>query len=168
MKRLILVRHAKSSWAKPTLADKMRPLNERGQTAAKRVGVWLAENGYQPDQVLSSTAERCRETWNGLAQSLEKVSNIQFSEFLYLATSQDMLSVLQTATGETVMMLGHMPGLGEFARNLRRDPPPNHPSFQEYPTAAVTVLDFLIDEWEQAEFGNARFVEYITPRDLGA
>lgn len=166
MKRLVLVRHAKSSWSNSDISDKDRPLNERGQGAALKVGAWLADQGLQPDQVISSSATRCRETWDGIAKGLDPVADIQFQDFLYLASAQEMLNALQTASGDVVLMLGHMPGLGDFARELRRDPPPMHASFQKYPTGAATVLEFRIDDWAQAQMGIARFESYVTPRDL--
>ncbi len=141
-------------------------MNERGQEAATKVGGWLAEKGYQPDQVLSSSATRCHETWDRISQNLEPVNAVQFEDYLYLATAAEMLSVLQTASGDVVLLLGHMPGLGDLARELRRDPPPMHASFQKYPTGATTVLDFRIDDWADALPGIARFEDYITPRDL--
>jgi phosphohistidine phosphatase len=166
MKRLILVRHAKSSWSESDLPDQDRPLNERGFDAADKVGKWLAAEGYAPGQVLSSTAERCRQTWAGIQPRLRTKPEVQFVDFLYLAGPEEMLQVLGAASAETVLMLGHMPGIGRFARELRRDPPPMHEMFQKYPTGAVTVLDFNAAEWEQVQPATGKFVAYITPREL--
>ena len=70
MKRLILTRHAKSSWDDPLMSDHDRPLNERGKAAAADLGQWLASRGYVPDQVLCSDALRTRKTWSGIAPAL--------------------------------------------------------------------------------------------------
>jgi phosphohistidine phosphatase len=166
MKRLILVRHAKSSWSNSDISDKDRPLNDRGRDAATKVGAWLAAEGLQPDQVISSSAKRCRETWDGISPALADVADVQFEDFLYLASEQEMLSVLTTASGDCVLMLGHMPGLGDFARELRRDPPPMHEMFGKYPTGAVTVLDFRIDDWADVQAATGVFHSYVTPREL--
>jgi phosphohistidine phosphatase len=166
MKRLILVRHAKSSWSNSDISDKDRPLNERGIGAAAKIGAWLAVEGLQPDQVISSSATRCHETWDGISKALAPVEDIQFNDFLYLASAEEMLSVLHTATHNTVMMLGHMPGLGDFARELRRDPAPLHDMFNKYPTGAVTVLDFRVDDWADAQIATGVFHSYITPKEL--
>ncbi len=166
MKRLILVRHAKSSWSNSEMEDRDRPLNERGRNASPKIGKWLAENNYQPDQVISSSAVRCRETWDGIAGKLKPVSDIRFEDFLYLATDQEMLDVLHKAGGDTVLMLGHMPGIGDFTRELRRDPPPLHGIFGKYPTGAATVMEFRTDDWVQVHPGDGIFEAYITPRDL--
>lgn len=166
MKRLILIRHAKSSWSSGAADDQSRPLNDRGHAAAAKVGNWLKGEGYIPDQVISSNATRCAQTWEGIAPALEASLEAGLQEALYLAGPQAMLSALQAATGNTVMMLGHMPGIGEFARGLRRDPPPAHDAFRKYPSGAVTVLDFKADSWVDVQMGMGKFVAYIAPRDL--
>jgi phosphohistidine phosphatase len=166
MKRLILVRHAKSSWSNADISDKDRPLNDRGRAATTKVGGWLASEKLQPDQVISSSAQRCRETWDGIAPSLSDVQDIAFEDFLYLPTSQEMLSVLTTASGDCVLMLGHMPGIGDFARELRRDPPPMHEIFGKYPSGAVTVLDFRVDSWSEVQPATGVFHAYVTPKEL--
>ena len=166
MKRLILIRHAKSSWSSGASGDKSRPLNARGHMAARKVGAWLKAEGYQPDQVLSSSAARCMQTWEGLSETLGSEIPTDFQDSLYLADPDAMLQSLQAATGDTVLMLGHMPGIGEFARDLRRDPPPAHEAFQKYPTGAVTVLEFKADSWADAQMGTGKFVNYISPRSL--
>jgi len=166
MKRLILIRHAKSSWSSGAADDKSRPLNDRGRAAALKVGNWLKEAGYMPDQVLSSSATRCAETWAGVNQTLGASIESDFLDALYLADAATMLSTLQSASGDTVVMLGHMPGIGEFARSLRRDPPPAHEAFNKYPTGAVTVLDFKTDSWADVQMGSGKFAAYVAPREL--
>ena len=165
MKRLILIRHAKSSWSSGAADDQSRPLNDRGRAAAGKVGNWLKDEGYMPDQVLSSNATRCAQTWEGMAPVLGS-PDVSFEAALYLAGPQAMLAALQAATGNTVFMLGHMPGIGEFARGLRRAPPPAHDAFRKYPSGAVTVLDFKADSWADVQMGMGKFVAYIAPRDL--
>ncbi len=166
MKRLILIRHAKSSWSSGAADDQSRPLNDRGRAAAGKVGNWLKNEGYVPDQVLSSNATRCAQTWEGMAPALGATPDVSFEEALYLAGPQAMLAALHAATGNTVMMLGHMPGIGEFARDLRRDPPPAHEAFRKYPTGAVTVLDFKVNGWADVQVGSGKFVAYTAPRAL--
>jgi len=166
MKRLILIRHAKSSWSSGAADDQSRPLNDRGHAATGKVGNWLKDEGYVPDQVLSSNATRCAQTWEGIGSVLGANPDVSFDEALYLAGPQAMLAALQAATGNTVLMLGHMPGIGEFARSLRRDPPPAHDAFRKYPSGAVTVLDFKAESWVDVQMGTGKFVAYIAPRDL--
>jgi len=166
MKRLILIRHAKSSWSSGASSDKTRPLNERGNLAAGKVGGWLGANGYVPDEVISSSATRCAETWAGISASLPSDVSPHFEDALYMATDDQMLSILQSASGNTVALLGHNPGTAEFARNLRRDPPPHHESFDKYPSGAVTVYEFKADNWSDVQMGTGKFIAYKTPREL--
>lgn len=166
MKRLILIRHAKSSWSSGVADDQSRPLNDRGRGAALKVGKWLKTGGYLPDQVLSSNATRCIQTWEGMAGILACSPAVSLHDSLYLAGAAEMLARLRTATGNTVLMLAHMPGIGEFARELRRDPPPMHEAFGKYPTAAVTLLDFRIESWADVQMGTGKFIAFEVPRNM--
>ncbi len=166
MKTLILVRHAKSSWAQPALADRERPLNARGRAAAAAMGGWLAQQGYQPDEVIMSPARRCRETWDGFEPSLEPLNTLRIEDNLYLAPHDQMLSVLRTALGRNVMMIAHMPGIGEFARLMRRDPPPLDDRFRKYPTCATLVMNFEIDHWADLQTGTGVVQASMVPRML--
>lgn len=118
MKRLILTRHAKSSWDDPLTPDHDRPLNERGKAAAADLGQWLASRGYIPDEVLCSDALRTRKTWSGIAPALPGTPVLELKPALYHAGPDVMLAVLRHATGNTVMMIGHNPGIAEFAARL--------------------------------------------------
>jgi len=166
MKTLILIRHAKSSWSSGASDDKNRPLNARGVLAAAKIGTWLGGKGYLPDEVISSSATRCAETWENINRALNASPALRFENALYHASPEVMLTTLQSATGSTVMMLGHMPGIGEFARDLRRDPPPMHASFSKYPTAATTVLTFKIENWADLQMGTGKTIDYVEPKSL--
>jgi len=166
MKRLILIRHAKSSWAQPTMPDQDRPLNDRGKEAAKAVGAWLSEKYPNADEVLLSPAQRCRETWQAISGAGSAQVRVRVEDGLYLADEDKMLDVLKTATGECVIIIAHMPGIGALSRSLRRDPPPMHDIFNKYPTGATKVLDFRMDDWSRIQSGSGIFVDYVTPRDL--
>jgi len=166
MKRLILTRHAKSSWSEPGLADRDRPLNGRGRAAAESIGRWLAKNGHDPQQVLSSPALRCRETWARIAAQLPDAPQAEPVERLYLAAPEDMLATLRGASADRVLMLGHMPGIGALARSLRRDPPPRHGVFEKYPTGATLILDFATRSWAELLPGTGKLVAWVTPRAL--
>lgn len=162
-RRLILTRHAKSAWDDPAMTDHDRPLNARGRRSALELGEWLHSRGYEPDQVLCSTATRTRQTWDIAALApLEVTPDIQFVEALYHASPDVMLRALTQATGDTVMMLGHNPGIAEFARLLAARAP-NHPEFGRYPTAATTVYDFQIATWAEAKFAAGSVLDFFVP-----
>ncbi|MBV0913114.1 SixA phosphatase family protein [Anianabacter salinae] len=165
-KTLILMRHAKSAWDDPLLDDHERSLNDRGRRSADAVGTWLSAQRHLPDTVLSSTARRTRETWEGLAPHLPAPERVIWTRDLYLASSMRLLKVLQRSEGRTILLLGHNEGIGEAASLLVRTPP-KHPRFLQYPTAAVTVMRFDIDDWAAAIWGAGEVVDFIVPRDLG-
>jgi len=162
-RRLILTRHAKSAWDDPTLTDHDRRLNGRGRRSSLELGEWMQSRGYEPDQVLCSTAQRTRETWIHVAAApLEIIPQLEFSDALYHASPDVMLSLLQRATGDTVMMIGHNPGIAEFARRLCARAP-NHPDFSRYPTAATLVADFQVDSWAKITAGTASVLDFFVP-----
>lgn len=161
MKRLILMRHAKSSWDNPALDDHARPLNGRGRVSARVLGDWLRARGYIPDQALSSDATRTRETF----ARLKIPCDTEFLGALYHAGPEEMLHVLRQAGGDTVLMIGHNPGIGWFAQTLVAEPPP-HPRFFDYPTCATLVADFDVESWDEIGTGTGKPVDFIVPREL--
>jgi phosphohistidine phosphatase len=165
MKRLILTRHAKSNWDDPLTPDHERPLNERGKAAAADLGQWLATRGYVPDEVLCSDALRTRKTFSGLAPALPGTPVLELKPALYHAGPDVMLAVLRHAVGETVMMIGHNPGIADFASRIVAQVPLN-PEFQRYPTGATLVCDFAIDSWEQVGWGMGSALDFIVPREI--
>ena len=160
MRRLILVRHAKSDWS-AALEDHARPLNKRGRRSAPLIGGWLREKGYLPEEVICSDAARTRETFAGLGID----APVSYTRLLYHAEAPEILEVLRGATGATVALIGHNPGIGAFAGRIVARPPA-HPRFHDYPTAATLVAEFDIDRWRDADFGTARAVDFVVPREL--
>jgi phosphohistidine phosphatase len=160
-RRLILMRHAKSSWGDPMLSDHARPLNGRGKRSAKALGAWLRENDYLPDQVLCSSSARTRETLDRLTIT----APTKFLDSLYHASPHAMLSELTRAKGAAVLVLGHNPGIAAFAETIVSHPP-NHPRFHDYPTCATLVADFDIDDWSELKQASGTPLAFVTPRDL--
>jgi phosphohistidine phosphatase len=165
MKRLILTRHAKSSWDDPLLPDHDRPLNDRGRGAATDLGDWLASRGYLPQEVLCSDALRTRQTWEGIAARLPATPRLVLKPALYLAGPDVMLAVLRHATADTVMMIGHNPGIADFAARLVPRPP-RHEAFARYPTGATLVAEFGVASWDEAGFGAGSVSDFVVPREL--
>lgn len=162
MRRLILMRHAKSDWSFG-MPDHERPLNKRGRSSAMALGDWLRAKSYLPDEVLSSSATRTGQTLLGLG--LEGDIQIRFLKALYLAEASEMLAVLQSATGQSVLMLGHNPGICEFAHRLVSDPP-DHIRFEDYPTGATTIIDFDIPHWAGLGWHQGNVTDFAIPREL--
>lgn len=163
MRRLILMRHAKSDWDHPGLSDHGRPLNTRGTRSARALGDWLRQKGYLPDEVLSSSAERTGQTLLGLGLSSDTPRT--FTRSLYLAEAFAMREILSQARGQTVLMLGHNPGICELAHRLV-DEPPDHIRFEDYPTGATLVCDFDIENWNEIGWHQGQPIDFIIPREL--
>lgn len=163
--RLILTRHAKSSWGDPSLDDHDRPLNARGRQAAGLIGGWLAARGYQPDVVLSSTALRAVETWTEITPHLDGDAGVEFSSALYHASPQTMLATLAPRYESVVMLIGHNPGIAALAAGLIIARP-EHGQFGRYPTGATSVIDFDLDDWRAVGLNTGRISDFVVPRDL--
>jgi phosphohistidine phosphatase len=165
MIRLLLIRHAKSSWDDPTLPDHARPLNARGRRAASAIGRWLAERGELPSLTLVSDARRTRDTWTGIEAEAGDLRE-RFEPGLYEASAATILGQLQAAPPVPCLgLVGHMPGIGEAAQRLLADPP-RTPAFAKYPTAATTVIDFDLPDWSTVDWGTGRLVAFVTPKSL--
>lgn len=166
MRRLILMRHAKSSWADPDLRDLDRPLNKRGRRSAELLGRWLRERGRMPDVALVSSARRTQETWAGVVAAAAPAPTRSLPE-LYHAGPEDMLSILRRAPTEarSVLLLGHQPGIGAMAHRLLAEPPAD-PAFGNYPTGATAIIAFDGEDWADVGWGRGRLEDFVVPRDL--
>lgn len=161
-KTLILMRHAKSDWGAPSLPDKLRPLNARGHRSATALGDWLRAKGHVPEAVMCSSAIRTRETLAGLA--LVETPTC-FSDDLYHAEADVMLQVLHRATADKVLMIGHNPGICDFAQMLMDDEP-DHIRFHDFPTCATLVARFDIADWAALQWRSGQPVDFTVPREL--
>jgi phosphohistidine phosphatase len=142
MKTLLVLRHAKSSWNDPALDDHERPLNMRGRRDAPRMGELVRENGLIPDVVISSDAVRARLTAEAVAEAARYPGKILLDPHLYMACPADILSLLSTVreNANTVMIVGHNPGLEELVEHLTGER-------QDLPTAALAQIGLPIDQW---------------------
>lgn len=159
-KTLIVMRHAKSSWDTP-FEDIERPLNQRGRDGAGALGDWLRRLSLSPDEILCSSAKRTRET-GALLQLDAPMTSMQG---LYMASCDVMMNKAQKATGDTVLLIAHNPGIGEFAERLAQAVP-NHPRFFDYPSGATTVFSCAIESWSDLAFGACVANHFTTPKDL--
>ncbi|MDJ1006749.1 MAG: histidine phosphatase family protein [Paracoccaceae bacterium] len=162
---LILMRHAKSSWDDPALDDFDRPLNGRGRNSAPAIGQWLAKKGYLPDEVIVSGARRTVETWSRMAGTLPATATMRSDPALFHASPDTILGVLRGARAPTVMLIGHNPGIAEFAARVVRAPHP-HDRFEDFPTAATAVMRFGTAGWSDVNWGTAGVLDFAIPREL--
>ena len=167
MRRLLLLRHGKSSWSDPAQRDHDRPLNERGRAAARLMGDALRRDGLLPELVLCSSSRRTCET---LAQlRLPDDSTIEIGRDLYLAepdTVLDRVHAVDDGVG-TLMVVGHNPTTQDLAVALAgsgaRDALARMTT--KYPTAALAVLRFT-GAWSEVGPGGASLERFLTPREL--
>ena len=161
MKRLWILRHAKSSWDQPGIADHDRPLAPRGRKAARRIARWADANDVRPELVLCSTALRARSTLDliraGIGDPAERVAR-----GLYHASADDVLELVAWTPDdvERVMLIGHNPTLHELAGVLA---PPGPEAF---PTGALATVRLEIDSWESIAPGCGRIEAFVVPRSL--
>lgn len=155
------MRHAKSSWNDHSLSDHARPLNGRGQRSAQALGDWLRTQGYVPDKALVSDAARTVETF----ERLQIDCPVTVSPALYHAGPAAILSELANCSENTVLVLGHNPGIGDFAQRLVH-PAPQHPRFADYPTGATLVADLESETWAEVPTQKAIARDFVIPRDL--
>ena len=161
MKRLTILRHAKSSWDDPALDDFNRPLNDRGWTAARRMGRELEKRGLKFDLVLSSTAARARETIDGVQESYDFAAPIAFEPRLYLATETALLEIVRALDDKVKapLIVGHNPGLELLIARLTRVE-------RKFPTATLAVFELPAKHWSEIRTNSGEIVELILPKEL--
>lgn len=164
LSRLLLMRHAKSSWPDGNMSDHDRPLNDRGRRAATAVGAALSARGYAPDLIWSSDAKRTRETAMQLIRAIPGAQTVNYTSEFYHASAEIVLRACGQAVepDRPLMLLGHNPGWAELHHYFTRQ---DH----HYPTGACTVLTRKangISDWlDPAAWA---FTDLILPRDLEA
>jgi phosphohistidine phosphatase len=167
MKRLYLLRHAKSSWDDPTLADHDRPLAPRGRRAAKVMAEHLRREGIAPELVLCSPSRRTRQTLKRLAPGLGKNADVLIEPELYAASAAALLEVLHEVSDEleSVMLIGHNPGIQDLALSLAGTGSEIPRLRGKFPTAALATLE-LSGTWRELAPGSAELVSFVKPKEL--
>ena len=165
--KLVLMRHAKAERATPFMEDFGRPLTERGRQDAARMGTWLADNGPRPDRVISSPAQRARETAELACAALETgKQEIRWERDIYEASAADLARCIERhAQGSNAMLLvGHNPGLDELLLRLSEGPVPRNPAGRIMTTASLAVLVFAGDV--STGPGAGRLEALVRPKEL--
>jgi phosphohistidine phosphatase len=161
-KTLLLLRHAKSSWDDPALADHDRPLALRGRKAAKLIGGYLRERETPVSLVLCSSAVRTRETLELASPGGE----VEIESGLYGASADELLARLRRVDEgvDSVMLIGHNPAVHDLAVRLAREP--GELVHGKFPTGALATFA-VPGAWATLEAGQARLTAYVKPRELG-
>ena len=162
MKTLLVLRHAKSSWEDPRLADFDRPLNKRGRRDAPRMGELMKAEGLVPDLIISSSAKRALTTAKLAAQASGYEAEIQATRRLYHGWPEEAVEVLNEVddTTECVLIVGHNPGVEDFVDELTGEA-------VRMPTAALVQIELAIDRWSQLSLESEQeLVAHWLPKEL--
>lgn len=162
MKKLLLMRHAKSSWDNSDIPDHERSLKKRGKKDAERMGKLLKSKELKPDLILSSTALRAKETAEIVADTCKCKKEIIFLDSLYMAEPSDILRAIEKNSKDkkTVMVIGHNPGLEAFLQIADG-------KVESLPTASIAYLTASIDDWSELGKGeNIKLKKLWRPKDL--
>ena len=160
VKRLLILRHAKSDWGDSSLDDRERPLSARGVSDAPRVGAMLRAQSLVPDLILTSDAVRARTTAEAAAQAAGYSREIVVESSLYHATPDQVIAVLNAVSdsANAVLVVGHNPGLEDLIEVLTGEE-------HEMPTAALVQLALPIDRWRDLDGSiNGTVTEYWRPK----
>ena len=164
MKRLTLVRHAKSDWKDASLKDFDRPLSRRGLREAPGMAERLADEKVQVDLMITSPARRALDTARFFAKALDyPLRRLKLDDHLYLARPGEILEVVRSV-GKRVqhlMLFGHNPGLSDFAHKLTRDK-----ELGELPTCAVYSMELNIGSWADTHYGEGRHPTLSHPKNF--
>jgi phosphohistidine phosphatase len=168
VRRIILLRHGKSSWSDPTLSDVDRPLAPRGERASRNIAKYLRRNRIRPALVLCSPSLRTRQTLEAIEPSLGKGCSVELEAELYAASEQKLLERLRALpeAADSVLLIGHNPGLQELALVLASRGVDLPKLKQKFPTGALATL-VVGGNWAAFRPGDAELVDYVVPRQLG-
>jgi phosphohistidine phosphatase len=170
VKRLAILRHAKSSWNDPALKDHDRPLNKRGWRAARRMGAEMRNRGMHFDYVLASTAIRVRETLEGVRENFPIDSEIHFEPGVYNASEEMLLALVRglPESAETPLLIGHNSGIERLIVELTKEDRDGLRSrvARKFPTGALAVIGLSADRWVEVGLGSGEITKLICPCDL--
>lgn len=159
MKRLLVMRHAKSDWHAGAPTDHERPLNRRGIDAARTMGLVVAHIGEIPDVAVTSSAARARRTAELAAEAGEWPTEIVVDRTLYGTSPQGAIAVvIRMAEGaDRLMVVGHQPAWGGLVHELTG-------ASVQMKTATIAIIDFAVDVWRDRHTASGELVAVLQPR----
>ena len=161
--RLLILRHAKSSWADAFADDWERPLTDRGQRDATRVGQHLRRLRLLPDLIITSDAVRAHTTALAVADASGYAGKIVLSSSLYHASPAAVIEVLKNVEDpapRSIMIVAHNPGLEDLVMGLTGEQ-------VELPTAALVNVELQVQEWRELDLSaGASMIDLWRPADL--
>lgn len=171
MRRLMLLRHAKTDRAAPGESDRDRKLTKRGRADAPLIGAYMARHGLIPDLALVSPATRTRETWALLAAALPKEPKAIEEERIYNADVGTLMAlVAETEAARSLLLVGHNPGIHDLAVQLigSGDAETRERVIEKLPTSGLVVIDLAFDNWSRLHPRAGRLMRFVSPRLISA
>jgi len=172
MRRLLLLRHAKTERAEPGQRDRDRKLTARGRADAPTIGAYMARHRLVPDVVLLSPVERTLETWELIAEAFAKSPRAVKAERIYNATAEALADLIREANGDAraLLIIGHNPGLHDLAMQLigSGNVEARETLSEKLPTSGLVVIDLAFDDWSLLHDSAGRLERFVSPRLLAA
>lgn len=174
MRRLMLLRHAKTETDSPSGQDHDRRLDDRGRSDAGEIGHWISRNPPFPDLVLVSSAVRAQQTWNLVWEAMKERApspGVETVGEIYGAEPAELLQIVRMASHsdpKRLMLVGHNPGMHELALMLtgHGDKAARKALENNLPTSGFAVLDFDIDDWADVAFQRGTLALFVSPKLL--
>jgi len=161
---LYIMRHAKSDWAGTGISDFDRPINKRGEKSAVRIGQWMLENNHIPQKIISSSANRARQTIDlVLKQFDDSYENISYEKDLYLADADTLLEYIQLykANVDSLMLVAHNPGLEHLIHFLEK----GSKDYQSMTTANLAIFKYSDNQFDPFT-DKGELIKFIKPKEL--
>jgi len=171
MRRLMLLRHAKTERAEPGQRDRDRKLTKRGRDDAAVIGAYMARHGLNPDLALVSPAKRTQETWALVAPAFAKAARLVSEARIYDATTEALFKIISETRGaHGLVVVGHNPGLHDVAVALiaSGDIDARERVAEKLPTSGLVVIDLAFDDWSRLHLHSGRLERFVTPRLIAA
>ena len=174
MRRLLLLRHAKTETDAPSGQDQDRRLDDRGRHDAAEIGGWIRRHSPLPDLVLVSPAVRAAQTWEIAHEAMKDGApepNVEFLPELYGAEPTQLLTTIRMASAtdpKQLMLVGHNPGLHELALTLTGsgDETAKRALSDNLPTSGLAIFEFATDDWNEVSFRRGKLVLFVSPKLL--
>jgi phosphohistidine phosphatase len=174
MRRLMLLRHAKTENNAPSGRDQDRELDKRGRGDAAEIGAWIGRHPPFPDSVLVSPAVRARQTWDIAWEAMKDLvpePRVELVPDLYGADPSQLLQIIReasTADPQRMMLVGHNPGMHELALALAGSggAAGRRALADNLPTSGLAVFDFAVDDWADVAFRRGQLMLFVTPKLL--
>ena len=165
LRHIVVIRHAKSSWDDPSVADHDRPLSKRGRNALPRLLDHIEGLELAPDLVLCSSSRRTRETLDGIRRAFGRKVRVETEAELYGASAEQLITRLRRLDDQvtTVALVGHNPGVADLVDLLAVAPASGGAAIDTFPTAAVAVLS-VAGPWTALQPGCASLESFWAPR----